>query len=109
MTPTDAAKVLAIFATAYGKTVDETAMDLWYQSSLQRCDPDIAAQVAERIVSTDQWFPTPARWNEVRRAVERDRAQPHQALEAAPVSETEKQRVARMIEEARTKLRGGAA
>lgn len=108
MTRTEAAFVLATFASAFGREVDESAMELWYGSTLERCDPSVAARTIERIVAEDEWFPTPARFNAVRRAVERGMEPPHRALPAPLIDQSERERVHALITKTRATLRGEA-
>jgi hypothetical protein len=84
--PQEAAQVLATFATTFQRTVDEQMMQLWFQSTLAQVDADVAWEVVDVIVREDERFPTPARFNALRRGVERRQEQPYQAL-AGPTPE----------------------
>lgn len=107
MSPKEAAQLLAAFASAYSKPLDESAVELWYQSTLHKVDYAVAMKVADRIVSHDEWFPTPARFNEVRRVVERDQAEPFRALPSPEPAEGERSRVKQLIADMRKRLRDG--
>lgn len=109
MSPAEAAKVMAVLATAYNRDVTEETVGLWFQSCLSHTDYAVAELVVERIVSEDQWFPAVARFNEVRRTVERGLEEPVQALPAAPASSDERERVKDIIDVTRRKLRGEVA
>jgi hypothetical protein len=97
----EAAAVLATFATTFGRNVDETMMDLWFKSTLQHIDADLAWSVVEVVVKEDERFPTPARFNAIRGGIERRQHQPFTALPSAPISESEHDRVHRLIAETR--------
>lgn len=103
-----AAGAMAVLRTAYNRDIDEQTMQVWYGSALERCAVDVARQVVERIVNEDQFFPTPARFNEVRRAVERAMEPTYAALPAAPEPPATVDRVKQIIAETRSKLRGSA-
>jgi hypothetical protein len=107
MNRTDAAKVLAVFSSCYRQNVDETTAELWYSTTLQNCDAEIGSEVARRIVEADDWFPTPARFNALRKNVERGREAPYRAVDAAPTTQTERDRIHQIITDTRHKLRGG--
>lgn len=107
MSPQEAAKLLAAFASAFGRQVDEPTAQVWYQSTLSRVDYPVALRVADRIVSEDTRFPTPARFNEVRRAVERDREQPYKTLPQATPSDDERSRVKQIVTTIRKRLHDG--
>lgn len=96
-----AAGAMATLATAYRQTIDEEQMALWYRSVLEPCAVEAARLVVERIVSEDEWFPTPARFNEVRRAVERGLEPSVQALPPAPPTDAAKNAVRAHIAAAR--------
>lgn len=104
MSPQEAAKLLAAFSSAFGRSVDEQAAQLWYQSTLHKVDYSVAMRVADRIVSEDTRFPTPARFTEVRRAIERDQEQPYKALPQAPPSTDERARVQQIVADIRKRL-----
>ena len=105
MSPQEAAQLLAAFASAYHRTVDESEARLWYQSTLHRIDYQTALKIADRIVTEDKYFPTPARFGEMRRAVERDMEQPYKALPMPAPLEAERERVAALIAKTRSGLR----
>lgn len=107
MSPQEAAKLLAAFSSAYSRSVDEQAAQLWYQSTLCNVDYQVGLEVADRLVSEDNYFPTPARFNEMRRAVERDHAQPHKALSMPLPSNDERDRVKELIADMRRRIHNG--
>ena len=104
MTKQEAASVMAAFATAFRSTIDESHMALWYESVLSRCDAQDAARAVERIVATDERFPTPARFSAVLKAVER--REPSRAL---PVGAVNRERAQEHIAAIRSQLRGESA
>jgi hypothetical protein len=61
-------------ATFSATTITEDVAEIWYESALQGIDYDLGLRVARRLADTqsDPWLPTPARFSEVRRAVEAD-------------------------------------
>lgn len=107
MSPQEAAQLLAAFASAYGRSVDETTARLWYESTLHKLDYQTALRIADLLITEDKFFPTPARFGEMRRAVERDLEQPYKALPSPAPSMTERQRVAELIASTRKRLREG--
>lgn len=101
----EAAEVMAYLASAFHRELDSAALEVWYQSALQGCDADVGVEVARWIVRDDEWFPTPARFGEVRRAVLRGREDAVVALPPAPPADDERARVRAVIAEARAKVR----
>ena len=62
--------MLAALATAFHHTLDPAASELWFGSCLERIDREVGERTVRRLVADDQRWPTPARFNEVRRAVD---------------------------------------
>lgn len=109
MNKQQAAQAMAVLASAYSKTLDDAQMAVWYGSALERVDVAVARETVSTIIRDDQFFPTPARFNEVRRAVERAHEPTFAALPAAPQAPEQVDRVKQIIAETRAQLRGTKA
>lgn len=90
----DADQILAILAAPHGWTIESDTKDVWYQAALERCDAELATAIAVRLVESEERFPTPARFNKERAAVERERylasQQEQPALPSMPTPESER-------------------
>lgn len=109
MNQQQAAQAMAVLASTYSKTIDPEQMSVWFGSCLEKCPVDIAREAVAVIIRDDQFFPTPARFNEVRRAVERAHEPSVQALPPAPRTDQQVDRVKQIIAETRAQLRGTKA
>jgi hypothetical protein len=70
VTELEAAKVLAVLATAFNHTVSTEEADVWFNACLWATDVGIAGKVCDRLVSKCQRWPTVAEWQAERRAVQ---------------------------------------
>lgn len=92
---------MAVLRSAFSKDIDDRTMEVWYGSALERCSVDVARETVARIINEDQFFPTPARFNEVRRAVERAQEPTYAALPPAPQTPNQHDRIKAHIANAR--------
>lgn len=76
----EAAQVLAVMAAPHPWDVEEDMAQVWHQAALQDVSLDVGLAVAIRLVETEERFPTPAKFNETRRALERAVIAPLPAL-----------------------------
>lgn len=103
MTRKDAQKLLAVMAVAYTHEVDEAEAQLWFDACLAHVDTRVANRAVLRIVTEDKFWPTPARFNEMRRAIQAaDEPQP--ALETGPRTVAEEANSRRWLAECRNLL-----
>lgn len=84
-------------AVAYSRQVTEDELELWYDTVLHATSAGIAGRAILRIVGEDTHWPTPARFNAVRRAVQADDEPTVLGLEAGPQTDEERANVARWI------------
>lgn len=83
MNKPEAAQVLAVMAAPFPWDVTDDQAEVWYQAALAVVSLDVGLEVAVRLVETEERFPTPARFNSERKAVDRERYEARRALEAA--------------------------
>lgn len=87
MTRDEAARLLTALGSGWPQvTLTADQAEVWYRSALERTTFDVGLAVVMRLVETEERFPTVARFNEVRRAVERRNSEsdePPKAIEAA--------------------------
>lgn len=103
MTAREAAELLRALAAAFGRRVDQAVQDVWWNSALQHCPYPDGCRTVAAIIATDERFPTPARFNAVRRALAP--RHPVQVLDPPPVPATERERVRDLVAATRTRLR----
>lgn len=108
MNKQEAAKVLAVLSSAYTHTVTEQEAEVWYGVVLEHCDPMVAGMAAERLIAEDQFWPTPARFNETRKAIERGREPAVKALPQPGRTEAEKEHARKCLAEARRLIKENA-
>lgn len=89
MTRIEAAKVMTVLAAAFSHKLTDDELEVWYGAALENVDAFLGGMVAQRLVSEDHFWPTPARFSEMRRAVERSQEPAVKALDEAPVTEAE--------------------
>lgn len=84
-------------AVAYSHPLTDDELELWFNTCLRSTDVRLAGRATLRIVSEDKFWPTPARFNEIRRAIQADDEPPASALPSGPRTEQERANVARYI------------
>lgn len=76
MTREEAARLMAALGSGWPNTkVTPDTIEVWFNSALQRTPFDVGLTVVTRLVETEEFFPTVARFREVRRMVERRHAE----------------------------------
>lgn len=86
MNKAQSGQVMAILAAAYRAELTAEQAQVWMDSALGRCSFELGMKVAGRIVAEDRRFPTPARFNEVARAVREEERPPAIEEDYEPVS-----------------------
>lgn len=79
MTRDEAARLLMALHGNWPNTPMDDAVTLtWYSAVFERLDFETGLAVVTRLVETEERFPTIARFNEIRRAVQRRQAESHE-------------------------------
>lgn len=94
MTRQEAAKLLAAMAVTYSKEVTDDLLELWFNAVFQNITPEMGAKTVEKLIASDKFWPTPARFGEVRRSVVAAEAP---LIQIGPKTQAEKENVERFI------------
>lgn len=72
-----AADVLTLICAPYGADAVATPelAETWYFSALERCDYQLGLEIARSLIRTEEFRPTPARFNQAQRATQHHRTE----------------------------------
>lgn len=98
----EAAQVMLVLQTLPYGTVDDVKLEVWWESSLRTCPPEVGFEVARHLAKTCEEFPAPAVFNAHRRRIERAA----ETFKALPGQRVDRERALEHIAAIRARLRG---
>lgn len=82
MTAAQAARLMTAMGVVWSHSLSDDELEIWYSTVLESCEPLVGEEVVRRLITEDKRWPRPARFNEMRREVERSMEPPsYPALE----------------------------
>lgn len=105
MNQREAAEIVAVLRTS-GLSVDDVTIRVWFESALRSVDAEEGRRVALAMVAESSDYPTPARFNAMRREL-RDvvRLPEREAFAALPAPAPDSERIRAHMAEIREKLK----